>query len=72
MRARLEKLGCEVKDLSGEMVTETGARHVLYAFNPANRRFVVLPIMDGDGQLSPWHVGNIERRLGVKTGFPRL
>ena len=72
LRARLVGLGCEIKDLSGEFVTLEGSSRILYARNPQNGRFIILPIIDQDARISPWHIGNIERRLNLITGFPTL
>jgi hypothetical protein len=72
LRARLLELGCQIKDLSGEFVTLEGSSRILYARNPANGRFAILPIVEQDARISPWHIGNIERRLNVITGFPTL
>lgn len=72
LRARLKELGCDIKDLSGEIVTEDGRCRATYALNPQNGRYVVLPIIDEDELVSPWVIGNIERRLGVDTGFSKL
>jgi hypothetical protein len=58
--------------LSGEIVTLDGMASIRHAYNPSNRRFMVLPVLEGHDIVSPWVVGNIERRLGVETGFKSL
>jgi len=72
LRERLIELGCRIKDLSGEIVTQDGSCRVQFALNPNNGKFVVLPIIDDDETVSPWIIGNIERRLGIRTGFSTL
>ena len=69
---RLKSLGCSIKELSGDMVTPDGTCRVVYACNPKNGKFVILPIIAVDEAVSPWLIGNIERRLGVNTGYPTL
>jgi hypothetical protein len=70
--ARLVELGCDIRNLSGEIVTLDGMASIRHAYNPRNRRFIVLPRLDDHEIVSPWVVGNVERRLGVETGFQSL
>ena len=66
---RLAELGCEVRDLSGEVPSLEGGFHVRIATNPRNGRFVILPMLEESEAIAPWVIGNIERRLGLITGF---
>jgi hypothetical protein len=69
---RLVSLGCNIKDLSGSMITPEGVCHIMYACNPANGKFVILPSMEKDELVSPWVIGNVERSLRLDTGYPKL
>lgn len=70
LRARLDELGCESKDLSGEIVTADGTYRVVYVVNPANRRYVTLPLLADHDLIGQYTIATIERRLGLRTGFP--
>jgi hypothetical protein len=70
LRDRIRELGCELKDLSGEVVTDEGSFRVVYALNPANGKFVTLPLLNDWDLLGPYTIATIERRLGLITGFP--
>jgi len=69
---KLESLGCTISELSGEIVGPDGPFRVRYAVNPENGKYLVLPNETDGTRLSPWIVGNVERRLGLKTGFSSL
>jgi hypothetical protein len=69
---RLAELGCDIRSLSGEIVTLDGMASIRHAYNPRNRRFMVLPMLEDHEIVSPWVVGNIKRRLGAETGFQSL
>ncbi len=70
--ACLEELGCKITELSGDLVSEDGVFRVRYALNPANGKFVVLSDHADNDRLTPWVIGNIERRLKLITGFPSI
>lgn len=70
LRARLQELGCELKDMSGEIVTASGTCRVVYVVNPSNGRYVTLPLLGDDDLIGQYTIANIERRLGLRTGFP--
>jgi hypothetical protein len=69
---RLRELGCNVTDLSAEIIGPDGPYKVRYALNPTNNLYDVLPNVPDDEPLSPYVIGNIERRLGLVTGFPSV
>jgi len=68
--ARLVELGCQITELSAPIVGPDGPVRVRHAVNPANSKFVILPNVPDDERLAPSMIGNIERRLGLDTGFP--
>jgi hypothetical protein len=70
LRARLEELGCQLRDLSGEIVTGDGTYRVVYVVNPSNGQYVTLPLLADDDLIGQYTIANIERRLGLRTGFP--
>jgi hypothetical protein len=67
---RCIQLGCEHRTLEGELVTEEGAFKVHYLLNKGD--FQVIDDFKDDERVPPSFVGALERRLGIKTGFPAL
>ena len=61
-----------IADLSGELVCDDGVFRIRYAKNPTNDRFVIISEYTDDEVMTPWVIGNIERRLIIITGFPSL
>ncbi|MCW5695168.1 MAG: hypothetical protein KIS96_00390 [Bauldia sp.] len=70
LKARLEDLGCSITVLSDEITTPDGEYVVSAASHEG--RFVALPLVPDGERISPWVIGNIERRLRIKTGFASL
>jgi len=42
----------------------------MYAENPANGKWVTLPMVEDGDLIGPYSIANIERALELKTGFP--
>jgi hypothetical protein len=64
--------GCTIRDLSGQVVTPDGPVMVRYIHIPGTAKYWIVPDIGDDELVAPWTVGNMERRLGIKTGFPSI
>jgi hypothetical protein len=65
-------LGCVERYLSGEMVTEDGVFRVRYLLNPQTGGFIVISDLEDDEIVMPSVVGGMERRLGIRSGYPSI
>lgn len=69
---RLCELGCIERDLSGTLITDDGECRVRYLLNPVNGCFCIISDLEDDEPLFPSVIGSIERRLGLRSGFPSV
>jgi hypothetical protein len=72
LKERLQELNCETQKLDGTLVGPDGEKTVWFAVNKGTGAFVVLPDLPDDEHLAPSVIGNIERRLGIETGFASM
>ena len=62
----------DVRHLSDEIVDSESSFRVTHVYNPENGRWKILPFVPVGERLTPSQVGEIERALGVTTGFSSI